>query len=172
MTTTRRRLLQWGLATGVLGLAGRLTYRAVWGRGTVAAGLKVLTEAERDLVVALADVYFPGGDGLPTAREVDVAGFIDRYVAQLPGNLGKLFQLLLRSVDWSGVGEGGRFSRLPLDARTRVADAWEQSTLDERRSAFLALKLMVGSGYYEDRRVRSALGIVSPCGATQVEEWL
>lgn len=170
--TTRRRLLKWGLATGVLGLAGGLTYRAVWGRGTVATGLKVLTADERDLIAALAAVYFPGGDGLPASSDVDVVGHVDHYVAQLPGNLGKLFQLLIRTVDWSGISEGGRFSRLSLEARTRLVDAWEQSTLDERRSAFLALKLVVGSGYYDDPRVRTAIGVVSPCGPSQVEEWL
>ena len=44
--------------------------------------------------------------------------------------------------------------------------------IDERRSAFLTLKLMVGSGYYDDVRVRSALGIKFVCSPSQAEEWL
>lgn len=171
-----RRKLLWGAGLASLGVAGgSVVYRTLWGKRPPATGMQRLTSEEVATVLALAEVYFPKDPTMPSIHALDVAGRFDRYVAGLPGDLGRLTQLLLRSFEWfsvTGSSHLSRFSRLPLDARTRIVDAWEGSTLYPRRMAFLTLKLAVGQAYLDDDAVREAAGWYRVCQTIPREEWL
>lgn len=172
---TRRRLIQGGLlaAAGVAG--GSLLYRTLWGRKPPAPGLTLLTDEERATVIALAEVYFPDTAGMPSVHDVDIGAGMDAYITGLPGQMGRLTQLLIRAFEWTSVAGTThltRFSRLPLDARTRVVDAWEQSSLYPRRMGFMTLKLSVSEAYLNDKRSREAIGWYRVCETIPKEEWL
>lgn len=171
----RRRLLLGGALAAVGTAGGSLVYRTLWGRRPPAEGLTRLTPEELATVLALAEVYFPGVDGMPPLEEIDIAGRMDRYIAGLPGQLGRLTQLLIRTFEWTSVAGSShltRFSRLPLDARTRIVDAWEGSSIYARRMSFLTLKLAVSQAYLDDEQVREAAGWYRVCKSIPMEEWL
>jgi len=176
---TRRRLFQ-GLAIGgavtTVG-GGGLAYAALH-RGTPGAGLRILTEAERTTVAAVAEVYFPATDGMPAPDEVGAIDFVDRFVAEMPPNLSRLIQLAIRTLEWAAIFHGSeraRFSKASLATRTAMLDAWDGSTSEIRRGAVFSLKWSLGMGYFEHPHVRQAMGWNAPCSFPSTgtgQEWL
>jgi hypothetical protein len=169
---SRRLLLKGGLAAGFLVAGGA---GLALSRGSVAPGLKRLTTRERDTIAAMAEAWFPARDGVPGAAAVDVAGGVDAYVASLPDLLGRLTKLLVRAIEYGAYPvELARFSALPVDGRLACLDAWENSALYARRMGFVSLKLAVGMAYFDDPRVRAAIGWTEcvPERRPPTQEWL
>jgi hypothetical protein len=145
--------------------------------GRPAPGLRVLTPAERATVAALAEVYFPWNGELPAPADVGAADFVDSYIAALPGNLGAWLRMGIRALEWGamfGSRELSRFSRSSPAARAAILDDWERSSLSLPRAALFSLKMALSMGYFEELRVRQAMGWNSPCRDLKVnlEEWL
>ena len=169
---TRRRFLKTTLALGGLaGVGGALAFFRTRGyelapeREGKLASLSpwqfiVVEHAARR--IAAPD----GGEGkVPSADDVDVAGFVDAYAAEMPdplrSDLGKLL-VYLEHVAPIGSGYVSRFSRLSPKEQDEVLSAMEASSIDDLRGGFAALKSLVFMGYYRDARTWKILGYEGP----------
>ncbi len=104
-------------------------------------------------------------DDAPTPDEIDVAGFIDRYVAEMPAplrrDLGRMFGYIEHVAPVSS-GHASRFTRLPGDAQDDVLRGIESSASDLLRGGFDGVKSLVFMGYYRDARTWKILGYEGP----------
>jgi hypothetical protein len=92
---------------------------------------------------------------VPTTDEVDVVGFVDVYVANLPAALRRDLQkafAMLEHIAPLGAGCASRFTRLAPEDQDRVLASLESSPVDLLRGAFDGLKALVFMGYYRDPR--------------------
>src|SRR5687768_416113 len=101
-----------------------------------------------------------GPDGHPGAA-VDVAGALNRYFAGLPARRVLLLRLALRALDWSSFP--WRLSRASLEARQDFLRRMDESRSWLRQDLLLLLKVLHGSGYANDPRVRAATGSTTRC---------
>jgi len=102
---------------------------------------------------------------IPTTDEVDVAGFIDAYVARMPAaqrrDLLRAF-VYIEHIAPLRLGLAGRFTRLSQADQDRVLAALESSGQNLLRGAFDGLKSLVFMGYYRDPRTWKILGYEGP----------
>jgi hypothetical protein len=107
----------------------------------------------------------PGDPSIPTADDVDVAGFADTWVARLPGrtrrDLGR-FLAYLEHVAPVGSGFASRFTRLAPGEQDAVLAAIEASSSDLLRAGFDGLRSLVFLGYYRDARTWRIVGYDGP----------
>lgn len=101
-----------------------------------------------------------GPDG-PRPEAVDVAGPLARYLAGLPARRVALIRLALKAFEWSPFP--WRFSRSSLEARQDFMRRMDASTSWLRQDLLLLIKVLVGSGYANDARVRAAAGSRAAC---------
>ena len=162
---TRRRFLRLGLAGGALLAAG--------GVFALHTGGYVLDERTRRrlrffdqkgyrVFEAFADRALDGCT--PTAREVDVVGFVDGFVATMDartrGDLHKLLGLLEHG---TLLGDSvRRFTALGSAEKDGYLAGWESSRLVVKRTGFSALKALAMLGYYRDSRAFAAIGYPGP----------
>jgi hypothetical protein len=107
----------------------------------------------------------PGDASIPTTDDVDVAGFIDTYVARMPAALRRDLLRFFAYVEHMaplGVGFSSRFTRLGRDDQDRVLASIEASASDLLRGGFDGLKSLVFMGYYRDARTWTILGYDGP----------
>ena len=104
-------------------------------------------------------------DDAPTPDEVDVAGFIDRYLAEMAApmrrDLGRMFGYI-EHVAPVASGHASRFTRLDGDAQDDVLRGIESSASDLLRGGFEGVKSLVFMGYYRDARTWTILGYEGP----------
>lgn len=104
-------------------------------------------------------------DDAPTPDDVDVAGFLDRYVAEMAGpmrrDLGRMFGYI-EHVAPVASGHASRFTRLSGDAQDDVLRGIESSASDLLRGGFEGVKSLVFMGYYRDARTWTILGYEGP----------
>ena len=161
-----------GAIGGVL-LAAAGTVAVVRTRGyevpnDVAARLRVLSPWQYVVLAAAARrIAAPDvEDGsVPTADQVDVAGFVDGYLAELPDALRRDFLRLLAFVEHLaplGCKLGSRFSRLSPGDQDRVLASLESSSEGLLRGGFDGLKSAVFMGYYRDVRTWKIIGYPGP----------
>ena len=118
---TRRGVLLSGALLGAAVLVGRIVYLA-----PAAAGMRVLSRREADIVEAIAAVLFPpgvfavhGGDG-GTAPRMDT--LLDEMLDTTSADG---FRYLLRAIEIGTlVARGVPFTRLPVDEAREVIDIW------------------------------------------------
>ncbi len=111
----------------------------------------------------------PGTSGMPPAvgpgdhapGSVDVAGPLARYLAGMPARRVTLIRLALRAFEWSPFP--WRFSRASLEARQDFLRRMDESGSWLRQDLLLLLKVLTGSGYANDPRVRDAVGSTARC---------
>jgi hypothetical protein len=106
-----------------------------------------------------------GDPSVPTPRDLDVVGFVDVYVAELPRDLRRdLLRLLayLEHVAPLARGFVSRFSRLAPSDQDRVLSALEASDVDLLRGGFEALKALLVMAYYRDPRTWAIAGYDGP----------
>ena len=102
---------------------------------------------------------------VPSADEVDVAGFVDRYLEQLPAPMRRDFLRLLAFVEHlAPLGQklASRFSRLSPADQDRVLASLESSSEGLLRGGFDGLKSAIFMGYYRDPRTWKILGYAGP----------
>jgi hypothetical protein len=98
---------------------------------------------------------------IPSADELDVAGFVDGWVFRLPARVQRDLGRFLAFVEHLaplGVGFGSRFTRLGPSQQDSVLSSLESSSSDLLRAGFDGLRSLVFMGYYRDART---WGIVS-----------
>jgi choline dehydrogenase-like flavoprotein len=104
----------------------------------------------------------PGYDGLPAAqRDVDVAGPVARFLAELPPrNLSRL-KLALRLFDW--LPFPWRFSRLDLETREDFLAKLEGSRFGPHQELLLLAKVLCTLGYSVIPEVKERVGYEVSC---------
>jgi len=107
----------------------------------------------------------PDDHSIPSADDVDVAGFVDAYVARMPPPMRRDLSralLYLEQVAPLTVGLASRFSLLAPAEQDRVLEALETSPVVLLRGAFAGIKSLVFMGYYRDARTWRILGYGGP----------
>jgi hypothetical protein len=107
----------------------------------------------------------PDDPSIPTADEVDVASFVDEWVARLPErmrrDLGR-FLAYLEHLAPVFAGHASRFTRLAPAAQDEVLASLEASPNDLLRAGFDGLRSLVFLGYYRDARTWHILAYDGP----------
>jgi choline dehydrogenase-like flavoprotein len=104
----------------------------------------------------------PGVEPLPAAeRDVPVAEPFAGYAASLEPRTLRQLRLALRVFEW--LSFPWRFSRSSLVARQRFLAGLERSRLSVRRDLLLLIKVLAGTQYARDERVRLAVGYRERC---------
>jgi hypothetical protein len=166
VATTRRKFL---IGTGVIIAGGAVLYRAVGRFGPAATGYKVFDEDELAVLSAATEAYFPGPPEWPlSGKEAGCIEFVDRYVGNLYWDNQLLIRALLRSLSVSTlVSHRKTFRWLSVQERADVLDAWAGSTSRLRRGGHQSLALFIKMGYFENERVREAMGYTLGCNVPQ-----
>jgi choline dehydrogenase-like flavoprotein len=116
-------------------------------------GWKLTPRQERALA-DICDTFCPGGDGVPTARELGVPAAVQEAVALNPrASERRQLAMLLSLWDTPVMGALGgaglkRFGSLPSEERERVLLAWGDATSPQRRAVFHALRKAALLFYY------------------------
>lgn len=147
-------------------------WKTLRGFGPPKAGFFVFDDGEVEVLEKLAEAVFPGPPALPlTAQEARVAGFVDLYVHGVYADTQALFRMLVRTLNLSTVlSHGAAFRYLSVEKRQQAFAEWGVSDLRVRRAGYQSLLLPLSMGYFEDKRVREALGFVSGCGVENMGE--
>lgn len=143
------------LLLGVALLAVWLARRVLFGYPRPARRLDALAAREVAFVEAAGDAFFPPGGAVPpSGRDVDLPGYVDRYLGAQPPRIRLLMRLLFLLVEhatllWPAPGRGGRrrFSSLAAEQRVAVLRAWSGSRLFARRLVFTSLRAIVSMGF-------------------------
>jgi hypothetical protein len=117
----------------------------------------------------------PDDPSIPTPDDVDVAGFIDGYVARMPPALRRdLFRAFayVEHVAPLGLGHLARFTRLPPERQDEVLASLATSGQDLLRGAFEGIKSLVFMGYYRDARTWKILGYEGPLVRRPAGGWI
>ncbi|MEW5742579.1 MAG: gluconate 2-dehydrogenase subunit 3 family protein [Myxococcota bacterium] len=162
---SRRRLLKIAGVGGLLLAGGGAVLHALRGFGAPKEGLRVFDFIEADVVQALCEARFPGPPDCPySAADVKLLEFVDLYVSGLYEDTQQLFRMLIRTLNLSTVLSHGRtFRYLSVAERREALEDWATSELRVRRAGAQSLSFAVHLGYYEDERVRAALGLTAGC---------
>lgn len=162
---SRRRLLKVAGVGGLLLAGGGALLHALRGFGAPRAGLRVFDFIEASVVDAICEARFPGPPDCPySAAEVRLTEFVDLYVSGLYEDTQQLFRMLIRTLNLSTVLSYGRtFRYLSLADRRAALQDWATSELRVRRAGAQSISFAVHMGYYEDDRVRAALGLTTGC---------
>jgi hypothetical protein len=163
---SRRRFLKSSLGGLMLLGAGSLLPSGCRRYPTPSVQLHFLTSKEYLVMNQVAARLLGGGSGPGVGTEdVDVAAYVDRFIAGLDPDMQGQLRLLFR------VFEHGtylfdlrrrRFTRLDPEEQDRYLEGWMRSTLGARRLVFRGLKALAALGYYRDPRTWSALGYDGP----------
>jgi hypothetical protein len=104
----------------------------------------------------------PGYDGLPAAqRDVDVAGPVARFLAELPPRSLARLKLGLRVFEW--LPFPWRFSRLDLDAREDFLGRMESARFGPYHELLLMAKVLCTLGYAVVPEVKARVGYEVSC---------
>ena len=168
MDTTRRTLLKASLASAGLFTIGGAALAL---RGTVQrpppAGLLVLSPTQYSVLAAIADTFYPGGDGLPSGSAAGVPERIDAVMARKhPADAAEFLQVL-------GLVENAlvalfvdqraqTFTGSSVAARVAALDGWRTSRLSLRRTGFKALHGLCAGSYWSLPSVYPVTGYAGP----------
>jgi hypothetical protein len=111
---------------------------------------------------------------VPGADDVDVAGFVDAWVARMDAGVRRdfgRFLAYLEHVAPLGFGFASRFTRLLPMAQDRVLRGVEASSNDLIRGGFEGLKSLVFMGYYRSARTWSIVGYDGPLVGRPAGGW-
>jgi hypothetical protein len=163
-------VLKAAIGFGVLGAAGSVVAlvrsRGYEVREDVRARLVGLQPWQYVVVQHLARrVCAPDEPGVVTPDDTDVAGFVDAYVARMPGrmrrDLGRFLGVVEQLAPVSA-GFSSRFTRLAPADQDHVLASLESSSSDLLRGGFEGVKALLFMGYYRDARTWTVIGYDGP----------
>lgn len=169
MRVTRRRLLKG--ATFAALAAGASAVAIVRTRGYSVApdrAAKLAVLSPWQLVVvghAARRICAPDAGYAPSPDDLDVASFVDAWMAKLPARPRRdlaRFVAYVEHVAPLGRGFASRFTRLSPVDQDRVLASIESSSNDLLRAGFEGLKALVLLGYYRDARSWGIVGYDGP----------
>jgi hypothetical protein len=167
---SRRRLLRAAIGGAVLVATGSIV-ALLRTRGYVLpperVGKLAILDAAQFTVIehAARRIAARDRDDAPTPDDVDVAGFVDRYVAGMhPRSRTDLFRFLtyVEQVAPLAAGHASRFTRLAPADQDRVLSRLESSDNNLLRAGFAGLKALVFMGYYRDPRTWKVIAYDGP----------
>lgn len=116
----------------------------------------------------------PGDTSIPGADALDVAGFVDAWVARMDArvrrDLGR-FLGYLEHLAPVGAGYATRFTRLSAADQDGVLASVESSSSDLLRAGFDGLRSLVFMGYYRDPRTWAIVGYDGPLVGRPAGGW-
>lgn len=171
-------LVALGAASVLATLGILLARRVLAGYPRLARPLRWLSAREAAFVDAAGEALLPAGGAVPpSARDVDLTGYVDRYVHAQPQRTRLLMRLLFLLVEQATLvlpapGRGGRrrFSALDPGQRVAVLRGWEESRFFARRLVFTSLRAIVSMGFLNHPRVLRQLGLAPKAIETPVLE--
>lgn len=107
----------------------------------------------------------PGDASIPSADDLDVAGFVDGWVARMDPTMRRDLGRFLGYVEHLaplGAGCASRFTRLGAADQDAVLASIESSSSDLLRAGFDGLRALVFLGYYRDARTWGIAGYDGP----------
>ena len=116
----------------------------------------------------------PQDASIPSADDLDVAGFVDGWIARMHKDMRRdlgRFLGYLEHLAPVAVGLGSRFTRLAPADQDRVLAGVEASSNDQLRAGFEGLKSLVFMGYYRDPRTWSILRYDGPMIGRPRDGW-
>ena len=157
---TRRGVLLSGALLGAALLTGRIVWLA-----QPAAGMRVLSQKELDIIEAIAAVLFPpgtfsvyGGDG-GTAPRLDV--LLDEMLDEISADG---FRYLLRAMEVGTlIARGVSFTSLSPDEAREVIDIWFSEEPAPRRMVSDSFKVLLGIGFLNRPEVIAEIGWSRGC---------
>jgi hypothetical protein len=157
---TRRQAIRGGLV-----FASVLAFGAGLRLDPAAPGALALSVEELAVVRAIAEVMFPRDPFPVDGVEAGVAEEVDRIVADLmqpPASMA--FRYVVRALEWGTLASRGtRFSRMSVDERLEVLDAWSNPRLLPRRVSSDLVRLVLGMAYFRHPAVTAHLGWRAGC---------
>ncbi len=115
-----------------------------------------------------------GDRSIPSVEEVDVVGFIDSYMAQMPPAMRRdllRFFAYIEHVAPLRIGLATRFSRLLANDQDRVLASIESANEGLLRGGFEGAKSLVFMGYYRDPRTWKMLRYDGPIVGRPQNGW-
>ena len=111
-------------------------------------------------IEALAETLLPAGGSLPGARDVDLAGQFEAYVARMEARPRRTLRLMVAAFALSSVATrwARPFHLLAPDQRARYLEVCETSRIRQRREALVGLKALLLMLFCSDPRVAPLIG--------------
>ena len=166
MAPSRRRLLQWGLGTGVLLTAGTLGLVLQPGELLDPPDhLDVLDAQTWTVLAAVAETLCPPSG--PSADAIDVATRVDQQLGRMhPADAAEVV-LVLKLIESSVVGlffGGGLrpFTKSTPEQRATVLARWQTSSVPDLAKGFKAVRGLVVTAYYSHPAAYIASGYPGP----------
>ena len=164
----RRTVLRFGLGGAALLAVGGIGLSL---RGGVprapARPLQALSEREFAVLAAVADCILPGGEGFPSAAELQVAERTDALLAasdpRVVEELGSLLRLMDNAL--AGLLLGGSptpFTALSAAEQEALLTSWRDSSLALKKGAFKALRSACLLAYFTNPGSFAAVGYPGP----------
>lgn len=139
------------------------------------ARLRILSPGQYVLAQHLARrICAPDELGAPSPDEVDVAGFVDDYVAEMPAAMRRDLLAFFATVEHAlpiGAGHRRRFTALSPAEQDAVLAGLEASSVDLLRGGFAGLKSLFFMGYYRDPRTWKILAYDGPRVGRPASGW-
>lgn len=128
---------------------------------------RVLTDAEKKAVTALADVIIPADEHGPAASAVGVPDFIDEWVSAPYEQQQKDLEVIRKGLAWIDAESRKRFGKVFAEAeaadQTALLDDVVKDGTDARQQAFNFFKLFrdrAAGGYYSTPEGWKAIGYI------------
>jgi hypothetical protein len=178
-TFGRRRALRAAIAGGVIaataGIVGLVRTSGYAVPDERAKKLKALSPWQLIVVEHVARrIAAPDQEGVVSTDEIDVAGFVDGYVAGMHPTVRRdLLRLIgfIEHVAPVGCGYVSRFTKLRAADQDKVLASLESSSQDLLRAGFEGIKCLVFMGYYRDARTWRVLGYDGPLVNRPPQGW-
>lgn len=169
-TIGRRRALKAAIAGGVVaataGIVGLVRTSGYAVPDERVRKLKALSPWQLIVTEHVARrIAAPDQDGVVSPDEIDVAGFVDGYVAGMHPTVRRdLLRLIgfIEHVAPLSCGYASRFTKLAPADQDKVLASLESSSQDLLRGGFEGIKSLVFMGYYRDARTWRVLGYDGP----------
>jgi hypothetical protein len=168
VTPTRRSVLAGLIGTGAVVSASGLALVLQPSLLVKPQGALLVLDAQQySILAAIAGRICPGGEGFPSASEIDVAGRVDALLDRLPAGTAAEITGLLGAFESPIVGllldgRARTFSTCAPDEQDGVLAQWRDSRLPQRRTAFLALQHLCSGAYWTHPAVLRAMGYTGP----------
>jgi hypothetical protein len=163
---TRRQVLGGLAGLAAAGVAGLGALALLPGREGVGPAGAVLSAEELAVVASLVEVFCPAVGSLPGGVELGVPAKIDALLAANAEGVGDEVRQVLALLESPVTGlldlRPTPFSTSSLEARSATLQAWQQSPIPLRRTAFKALRALCLGSYWSDPRVWAHCGYPGP----------
>ena len=160
-----RRTFLRATAGGTAALAVAALLPAGCGGYPPVSGLRLFTAKEFAVVDAMIATFVTPPAGAPSAREVGIAAYLDRYLAAEAPLVQKQLKQALLLIEYGGFWWGPRRRRCtrmaPAD-RAQYLREWLDSDSAFRRQVAQTFRRAILNTYYTDERTWEAIGYEGP----------